>query len=140
VPKRSAAEIAMRIDGKPAYLRPPEGLGAAEMALFLDVVGSCRPEHFQSSDLPLLEQYIRATVAERGAFRRIHELGPATDEAKPWLAAWRDWHKATVNLSLRLRLSPQGRKQHPPKVIDQSPLSVYERMAMGGEANDFDAS
>jgi hypothetical protein len=138
----SVASLAVRIDGKTPYLRPPEGLGAAETALFVDLVACCRPEQFQSSDLPLLEQYVRATVAERTAFRAIHELGPATEEARPWLAVWRDWHKATVNLSMRLRLSPQGRKQHPPKVIDQSPLSVYEKMAMamGSEANDFDAS
>jgi hypothetical protein len=130
----------VRIDGKTPYLRPPEGLSEAEIALFLDLVGSCRAEQFQPSDRPLLEQYVRATVAERSSFRRIHELGPATDEAKPWLAAWRDWHRATFNLSLRLRLSPQGRQQHPPKVVsDQPQLSVYERMIMQKDANgDFD--
>ena len=140
MPRRSAAELAVRIDGKPAFLRPPEGLNEPETAVFLDLVGSCRPEHFQTSDAPLVEAYARATVAERTAFRAVQELGPATDEAKPWLAAWRDWHKATINLSMRLRLSPQGRKQHPPKVIDQNPLSVYERMAMEDGNGDFDAS
>jgi hypothetical protein len=135
----SIASRAVRIDGKTPYLRAPEGLGEAERVLFLDLVGCCRAEHFQSSDLPLLEQYVRATVAERTAFRAIQELGPATDEAKPWLAAWRDWHKATINLSQRLRLSPQGRRQHPPRVIDHQPqLSAYERIALETEANGDD--
>jgi hypothetical protein len=129
--------MTIRVDGRPARIQPPEGLTQAERVAFAELVGDCPPEHFQRSDRPLLEQYARDIVGERAAFRRMQDLDPATAEGAAWQTRWEKLAKATFNLSLRLRLSPQGRKQHPPKASNH-PLSAYERMALEEADDDFD--
>jgi hypothetical protein len=119
----------MRVDGRPERLHPAKDLTKAEAAVFAELVGSSPREQFHFSDRPLLDQYARATALERATFRKL------ADGDTSVLVLWEKMHRATIALSLRLRLSPQGRKQHPPKGSGRS-LSAYERMALGESEDD----
>src|SRR5262249_29885630 len=116
-------------DGQPERLRPPSNLTEAEREAFIQVISACDRRHFVASDLPLLAAYARAIVADETAAREIRQQGAVVNgKPNPWLVPKRKPHREMVALSLRLRLSPQGRAQHakPP----ERRLSYYERMAL----------
>jgi hypothetical protein len=133
--RKSSAELATgAVDGRPARLKPPPSLSAAEQGVFLDIVASVAAGHFQSSDLPLLCRYAEAIALAELAAQEIRR-GDAVVNGRPsaWITVQEKAVRAIVALSMRLRLSPQARKQYaapPPR-----PMSYYERMAME-EAND----
>jgi phage terminase small subunit len=93
------------------------------------VVLACDRRHFLPSDLPLVAAYARAIVADEDAAKMLREQGQVVKgKPNPWLVVKEKAHKEMISLSLRLRLSPQGRTQNPPKPAEQ--LSYYERMRM----------
>jgi phage terminase small subunit len=116
-----------RFDGTPERLSPPSSLSEAERAAFLQIVGSCSPRHFLPSDLPLVVSYACAITLDRVAAEHLRDEGAVVNgKPSPWLVVQEKQHRAMVSLSLRLRLSPQGRAQVAPKA---EPIpSAYERM------------
>jgi hypothetical protein len=131
MPRRSAASFAIpSVTGAPIRLSPPSDLTPDERQIFLDLVASCRPEHFRVGDLPLLSAYCRAIALER---RSAQELAAGDDKA---VVRWNAATKAMLGLAMRLRLSPQSRQPNNPSRPGgkpERPLSVYERMALEGD-------
>jgi phage terminase small subunit len=109
---------------------PPPNLIAAEREAFCEIA-ACDPRHFALSDLPLLASYAHAVVMEERAARALRESGDVVNgKASPWLTVWEKAHRAMVSLSLRLRLSPQGRARYaksPPP--DTKSTSFYDVMS-----------
>jgi hypothetical protein len=102
-------------------------LGPAERAVFCDLVGSCKPDAFRASDLPLLSAYCRAIALER---RSAAELAAGDDRA---VVRWNAATKAMLGLAMRLRLSPQARAPNNPSrpgSRPERPLSYYEQQAL----------
>ena len=125
----AALSVVPRPDGQPERLKPPSNLTAAEREAFIFVVSACDRRHFVPSDTPLLAAYARAIVADETAAKMLREHGSVlSGRPSPWLAVKEKAHKEMISLSLRLRLSPQGRAQHPPK--PEAKVSYYERMRM----------
>ena len=111
MPRRSAADLAVvRPDAGFNRLRPPAGLGEEEKAIWREVVGSCRSEHFQKCDAPLLVRYCENAVLARRAAAALTSEGPVVaGRTNPWLIVAEKADRALVALSMRLRISPQAR-------------------------------
>ena len=125
----AALAVVPRPDGSPERLKPPSSLTPAEREAFIFVVSACDRRHFLPSDTPLLAAYARAIVADEEAAKMPREHGSVLNgKPNPWLMVKEKAHKEIIALSLRLRLSPQGRAQQPPKPAEK--LSYYERMRM----------
>src|SRR5947209_18016953 len=91
--------VALRVDGSPPPLDPPECLSDEQRSLFLELIGSINTAHFVPTDLPLLVSYVQATVLARGAIKNA-----ATDAAA--LATWEKAVRVQATLATRLRLAP----------------------------------
>jgi phage terminase small subunit len=109
--RKSAASLAITpvFEHKAVPVQSPPTLSEPARAVFLDLVGSCNPEHFEKSDIGLLCQYCEAqSMAERAAA----ELQNGTGEAPEWaLKLWEKANKVMSGLALRLRLGPQSRRE-----------------------------
>jgi phage terminase small subunit len=124
----SRLTVVPRLDGTPERLSPPANLTEPERATFLQIVGSCSPRHFLPSDLPLVVAYARAIAQDQRAAQALQEEGDVVNgKVSPWITVQEKSQRAMVSLSLRLRLSPQGRTQIAPK---PEPINAYERMRL----------
>jgi hypothetical protein len=138
--RRGALKSIPGIGGQPERLRPPPGLTDLEREAFASIVGSCRPDHFVASDLPLVASYARAIVADAGAARQLQEQGAVVNgKPNPWLVVKEKAHREMVALSLRLRLSPQGRAQVA-KSAPGTPISYYEHRQLLGADDEAEPS
>jgi hypothetical protein len=117
-------------------LVPPPELNEAEREVFTAVVGATDPKHFRESDLPLLVSYVAAVVTEREALDHLRREGWVTAAGRPsgWVVIKEKSHREMISLSLRLRLSPQGRSRVTPK---PARVSAYEKLELE-ERNDDD--
>jgi hypothetical protein len=109
-------------------LRPPDDLSREARAVFIDVVVNSNPEHFQSSDLPLLCVYAEAVVQARRTARQINE-GAGSDLV---IKQQRNALSAVFQLTMRLRVSPQARQVH--KSLGSNTrapsVSYYDRLTL----------
>src|SRR5215470_13261783 len=100
----SAASLAITpvLEHAPVSVQAPATLSEPARAVFLDLVGSCNPEHFENSDVGLLCQYCEAqAMAERAAAELQNGAGESADWA---LKLWEKANKVMSGLALRLRL------------------------------------
>ena len=119
--KKSRAGLAIvNVNGKPPRPEPPSSLPEAERAVFVDLVAASDPEHFRSSDLPLLVRYVESIVLADRAASELRKGAVVKGKTSPWLAIQREAIKAMVALSIRLRLSPQSRID--PKTLGRQQL------------------
>jgi len=77
--------------------------------LFAQLVSNVPPNHFRASDLSLLVQYCAAVVLNEKAHDELRREPIKDGKPSPWLVISEKMHRATVALSMRLRLSPQAR-------------------------------
>jgi hypothetical protein len=139
MPRKSAAALATSpaLPISPPRLQPPPGLASDEHELFLDLVASARPEHFQGVDVPLLAAYVRACILERAAAAEIKRaMGEAPSAL---LHVYERATKVLHMLSMRLRLSPQARQPHLSRGSNTraAPPSIYDRLMMeAGDGSD----
>jgi hypothetical protein len=133
---KSAASLAIpAIDGRPSRLKPPASLSKAEQAIFIDIVSSTSAGHFVASDVPLLCAYARAVFEEELAGRELRRGGHVVNgRPSPWITVQEKAVRAITALSMRLRLSPQARKQY--AAAPSKPMSYYERMRLEGDADE----
>jgi phage terminase small subunit len=123
------ARSAFNMLGTPTRLKCPDDLDEPERQVFGDLVGACEPTHFRASDLPLLAAYCRAVIMERRAAGEFNREPILPDgRPNPWGVIHAAALKSMLGLSLRLRLSPQGRGK--PSTKAEPRLSYYERMAI----------
>lgn len=90
------------------WLDTPESLSEPAKRVFSDLVASCDAKHFEASDIGLLAQYCEAQVMAERAAAQLQTAG--TPETK-WLALWEKSTRTMSGLALRLRLSPQARRE-----------------------------
>src|SRR5262249_55767465 len=108
VPRKSRAErdfdlMAPRPPMPP--IAPLASLSEPARAVFLDLVSSHEPEHFEPGDATLLAQYAEAAaLAARSA--AALQAGDASQ-----LRMWERSAAVMASLSLRLRLGPQSRRE-----------------------------
>jgi hypothetical protein len=136
MPRKSAAALSMpSVDGTPTRLTPPPTLNADAARVFIDVVCSVRPEHFQPADGLLLARYAEVSVMAGDAATMLATDGPVTADGKPspWLNVHAQMVKAMLGLSHRLRLSPQGRSPTNPSRPAQA-VSYYDRWKLEGHS------
>jgi phage terminase small subunit len=135
MPRRSAASFSViSIGATQPRLRPPDGLAEPERTLFLDIVTTTRPEHFQAPDGVLLAAYCRAVILEQQAAGELAAQGHVLEggTANPWLDIHAQAVRQMVTLSRTLRLSPVSRQ---PTVTSRArlpspPASYYDRMSL----------
>jgi hypothetical protein len=107
--RRSAASLTMvNVDGRPSRLEPPAYLSEAESKLFVAIVGSCAPEQFIESDLPLLVSFIQATLMARDTVYAANKI-----------TLWEKAVRAQAMLATKLRLTPHSRI--PAKTVGRQP-------------------
>jgi hypothetical protein len=139
MPRRSSASLSVvPYVGPSSRLRPPAELTESERKVFIDIVLSCRATHFEPSDLPLLCAYCRAVVQEQKASEKLAQALARDDGLDRWLRLQSAALKAMGMLSMRLRLSPQGRSPTNPKRPES--ISYYEQMDLErqqDDANDY---
>ena len=108
--------------------QPPPTLTPAGREIFREVMGSVVLDHFEDSDLPLLEQFAEATALAR---RAALELEKGDPPAVRWLSIWRDATRTMALLAMRLRLSPQARRE---KAKAPRTLTFSETLRMNPDA------
>src|SRR5262245_32213739 len=101
--RRSAQSLGLAVSGSAPYLEPPGDLTPEELALFREIVGSCKPTHFVPSDRHLVVAYVQATLLSREGSRRI-----SAGDVKA-LVIFERTSKLMGILATKLRLAPQSR-------------------------------
>jgi phage terminase small subunit len=132
--KRSQADLnfPIPVSGAPQRLQPPDDLTRPERQAFAAIVASVDPKHFHPSDLPLLTSYAVAICQERDAVSHLRREGVVINgKTSPWITVQEKAHRMMVSLSLRLRLSPQGRGRNTVKA--EVPVNAYERIRLEDE-------
>ena len=132
MPRASAASLAVLSPApQRAAIDAPAHLSPAERDIFLDIVSTCRPNHFMPSDGVLLAAYAAIAVEMQLATEQVREHGMVDGEGKitAWFSAQERLAKTMSILAHRLRLSPQGRS--PTNPSRASRMSVYEEMNIG---------
>jgi phage terminase small subunit len=90
----------------------PAGLSAEEERLFQQLLASVDGDHLAASDLPLLVSYVQAIAQHDRAVAAIRREGDVVNgKANPWIVVLEKAQRAMVALSMRLRLSPQARRE-----------------------------
>jgi hypothetical protein len=132
MPRKSAASKIIPLDTRAVRLRPPPNLPAPERELFAAIVSASSLQHFQSSDLPLLVQYVANVVLNERAHDELRSAPLVGGRPSPWLTVAEKTNRAVVALSLRLRLSPQARAPNTPTKREAVP-SAYDVMRLADE-------
>ena len=107
-------------------LHPPPDLSERAKAEFIRIVTCEKPEHFRTSDLPLLTQYCESAALAAWATQELRR----DDAPARWLRTWEKAVRAMSGLALRLRLSPQSRMPNNPTRRPPERVSYYEREAL----------
>ena len=137
--RKSASALAtsfVPVDGMATAMRPPASLSEAERIIWIHIITTSKPEHFQPGDELLLMRFCEVSAAcavAAGKFRRDLAKGRPSH----WLATQERLLKMLVVLCRQLRLSPLARTPHKngrPDVFDPNGNghmpSAYERMAL----------
>jgi P27 family predicted phage terminase small subunit len=90
----------------------PAGLSAEEERIFQQLLASVDGDHLHPGDLPLLVSYCQAIAQHDRAVQAIRREGDVVDgKPSPWITVQEKAQRAMVALSMRLRLSPQARRE-----------------------------
>lgn len=115
MPRQSQAAASILAPRKPRLpsttLPPPRGMTKRAAAIFRELTDSVEPDHFETSDIPLLRQFCSACELAERAEVALSKHGAVTDKGRPsaWLPVLEKATRITTALSLRLRISPQAR-------------------------------
>jgi len=104
--------------------------------IFTDLIRAVDADHFGEGDIPLLVAYVQAIVMHQDAVKAIQRDGPvrADGKASAWLVLMEKAQRAMVALSMRLRLSPQARRE---RAVAPKRLGWDDRRRLEQEA-DYD--
>jgi phage terminase small subunit len=90
----------------------PAGLSTEEEAVFRHLLAAVDPGHFILSDMPLLIGYTQAIAMHDRATKALRREGDVVNgKVNPWVVVLEKSQRAMVALSMRLRLSPQARRE-----------------------------
>jgi len=133
MPRKSADALATNIvrpDGGFNRIKPPASLGDDEREVWRDIVASCRPDHFEKCDAPLLVRYCENVVLGRKAAAALANEGLVVHgRVNPMFVIAEKVDRGLVALSMRLRISPQARMRRETTASKGGPgPSAYELM------------
>ena len=118
---------------RPAPAAPPvvpAGLSAEEEAILQRLLASVDADHFVPSDLPLLAACAQAAAQHDHAVAMMRTEGAVVgDKVSPWVVVQEKAVRAMTALSMRLRLSPQARRE---KARLPQPRTWWEDETTGG--------
>jgi hypothetical protein len=134
VPRKSSSALAFSTSTADR-IKPPGDLAGEARKLFVDLVCSCRPDHFDPVDAPVLARYARALVEEKVAADELALAYILDSRPSPWLAIWQAKIRAVTTLSRMLKLNPAGRHSAPSSAEPPLPLSYFERQALERQRN-----
>ena len=130
--RKSAAALAITSPApRLTRLRPPPSLAEPEAKLFKQIISNCAHDHFRQSDLPLLCRYCEASVLAERAAQQLREAPVVDGKPSPWLPVREKAVREMTALSMRLRLSPQARKEGR-RLTAPKPLSWMDVQAQYG--------
>ena len=111
MPRKSAASLAtVAIDAREVRLIAPTDLSAAAAKIWQSIVASTSPEHFRTSDVPLLKTFVEASALADRARAALVEDGPILEgKVSPWLKVQEASVRSQATLAVRLRLCPSSR-------------------------------
>jgi hypothetical protein len=133
MPRKSSTALAFSTSTADR-IKPPNDLAGDARKQFVDLVCSCRPDHFDPVDAPLLARYARALVEEEVAADELALAYILDSKPSPWLAIWQAKIRAVTTLSRMLKLNPAGRHSGSP-AEPALPLSYFERQAIERQDN-----
>jgi len=132
MPRKSTATqniLPLHLNGRPTRLQPPADLAPSERTRFNELIRACAANHFRTSDLPLICEFIRTSILCERAAVALRDSSPVLPNNKlsPWFGIWTRAQRSLMVLSTRLRLNPQARL-HQQHVARQNlrPPSAYE--------------
>jgi len=113
----------------------PAGLSDREAAIFRDLVAAVDVDHFTEADLPLLVSYCQTVALHENAMAGIRRDGPLRQDGKTsaWLTVLEKCQRGMVALSMRLRLSPQARRE---RAVVPRRLNWEDRRRLEQEGED----
>ena len=101
-------------------------------AVFARIVSDAGGGHFRASDRDLVEQYASAVVLARSAYAALATEGAVVaGRISPWQGVLEKANRASVALSMRLRLAPQSRLDRKKAGTARNPGSAYD--VLGGD-------
>jgi hypothetical protein len=105
--RKSAAslELGPLAARRSARISLPPGLSEPACAIFLDLVNSLHPTHFEPADATLLGQYCEAAALAARSAARLQDGDVAA------LGIWEKSTRTMSGLALRLRIGPQSRRE-----------------------------
>jgi len=92
------------INGEAPRIVAPSTLTPREKKVFNEIVAACSPQHFRTSDIPLLQSYVTATLTAR-----------ATANKPKMFAVFEKAARLQKSLATSLRLAPSTRSD--PKTV-----------------------
>jgi phage terminase small subunit len=139
MPKKSDNELkVIPLNHAANALRPPANMPGPERAIFAELIAANPPNHFRSSDMPLLVSYCSAVVLHECAVAELRAAPVLGNKSSPWLNVFEKTGHAMVALAMRLRLSPQARAPNPTKKLKVPHPSAYEKMTLQQLDDDDD--
>ena len=130
--RKSAAALAITPPApRITRLRQPPSLAEPEAKLFKQIIANCAHDHFRQSDLPLLCRYVEASILAERAAQQLREAPVVGGKPSPWLPVREKAVREMTALSMRLRLSPQARKEGR-RLTEPKPLSWMDVQAQYG--------
>ena len=111
MPRKSAAALGVVTAVKEAErVQPSRDFPEPVASVFREIVASVPPEHFRTSDVPLIEQYAFAILLGREAYEHLAKEGQiVAGRTSPWIVCMEKSTRAVTALCMRLRLAPQAR-------------------------------
>jgi hypothetical protein len=121
--RKSAAslELGPLAARRSARISLPPGLSEPACAIFLDLVNSLHPTHFEPADATLLGQYCEAAALAARSAARLQDGDVAA------LGIWEKSTRTMSGLALRLRIGPQSRGE---RAKAGRPLTWTERFRL----------
>ncbi|WP_426525652.1 hypothetical protein [Bradyrhizobium sp. McL0615] len=121
------------VRGEAPRIVAPSTLTPREKKVFNEIVNACSPQHFRSSDIPLLQSYVTATLTARATANKP-KLFPVFEKAA----------RLQKSLATSLRLAPSTRSD--PKTIgretpqNNAPMPWDKSFRYVGSDDDDDAA
>ena len=92
------------------------------------------PQHFEETDEPLITEYAVTVCQLERARLALREQGEVVgNKQNAWLAVQGQARKALATLTMRLRLSPQARRD---RALVNRPLTWSEQFCLDREAEE----
>jgi hypothetical protein len=136
MPRRSTASFSViSPTGGPTRLQVPGELTGRAKEVFLDTVSACKAGHFLPQDTPILVEFCRAVALADAADAALATEGAVVNgKLSAWVTVQEKAQRAMAQLSLRLRITPQGRSPTVPSRATR-PLSYHEQRALLEDQN-----